>query len=159
MACLAWADTITGLVAPQFKGNPMKLRIVWLVAFAALIVLNFNFVTAQETQTEFHPDAGFESLFNGKDLTGWNYLPTTDQQKKQHARWKKSRPNDAPPWPVYESVIDFAGKSKSDDGRFVAENGNLMVTVPPEGRKIQMLYTKKEFKEDFTLKLLSLIHI
>ena len=131
----------------------MKLRVVWLVVFVALVGLNFNLAIAQETQTKFQPDAGFESLFNGKDLTGWNYLPTTEQQKKQHARWKKSQPNDAPPWPFYDSVIDFAGKSKSDDGRFVAENGTIAVTVPLEGRKIQMLYTKKVFTEDFTLRL------
>ncbi len=123
-----------------------------LVVFIAVIFLHINFIAAQDTETEFQPDAGFESLFNGKDLTGWNFLPTTDQQKKQHARWKKNNP-DAPPWPVYDSVVDFEGKAKTDDGRFAVENGALVVTVPPEGRKIQMLYTKKEFTKDFTLKL------
>jgi len=133
----------------------MKPAYAWLVVLAACVFLNSNCVTAQEpqTQTEFQPAPGFQSLFNGKDLTGWNYLPTTDQQKKQHARWKKNKPDTAPPWPVYDSVVDFAGKTKSDDGRFVALNGTIVVTVPPEGRKLQMLYTKKEFTGDFTLRL------
>ena len=32
-------------------------------------------------------------------------------------------------------------------------NGRLVVTTPPEGRKIQQLWTTREFGEDFILKL------
>ena len=32
-------------------------------------------------------------------------------------------------------------------------NGRLVVTTPPEGRKIQQLWTTREFPEDFMLKL------
>ena len=32
-------------------------------------------------------------------------------------------------------------------------NGRLVVTTPPEGRKIQQLWTTREFPEDFVLKL------
>ena len=111
--------------------------------------------TAEETtvdEHEFQMEPGFESLYNGKDLTGWSYLPTTQQQKKSRARWQKNN-KDAPPWPIVESTIDFSGKPQTDDGRFVAEGENLVVTVPEEGRKIQNLNTLREFDTDFILRL------
>ena len=123
------------------------LAIVLFLLFATNIAL-----AQQEMAAEFSLEPGYELLFNGKDLTGWNYLPTTKQQLKGRARWQKRNP-DAPPWPIIEKTISFDSKAMSDDGRFVAENGTLVVTVPPEGRKIQMLYTKQEFSGDFTLKL------
>jgi len=72
----------------------------------------------------FTPEAGFTSLFNGKDLTGWGY-----------------RTN------------NFDGKSVSMDGRYSAKNGVLIVNYPPEYRKIQQIWTTKEFPKDFILKL------
>ena len=39
------------------------------------------------------------------------------------------------------------------DGRFVAKNGRLIVTTPPEPRRIQQIWTKREFPKDFVLKL------
>ena len=107
---------------------------------------------AQEQSAENFVEPGYESLFNGKDLTGWNYLPTTEQQKKSRAGWQKNNPN-APPWPIVENTVDFSGKVKSDDGRFVVEDENLVITVPAKGRKVQMLYTNREFSGDFILKL------
>jgi len=41
----------------------------------------------------------------------------------------------------------------SPDGRFAAINGRLVVTTPPEYRKIQQLWTTREFPQDFVLKL------
>ncbi len=41
----------------------------------------------------------------------------------------------------------------SDDGRYAAINGRLVVTTPTEGRRIQQLWTTEEFGEDFELKL------
>ncbi len=41
----------------------------------------------------------------------------------------------------------------SPDGRYVAKHGRLIVTTPPEGRKIQQLWTTKEFPTKFVLKL------
>ena len=111
------------------------------------LVLMSSIATAQETL-----ESGFTSLFNGKNLDGWNILPTTEKQKRQHARWKKSSP-DAPPWPIYEEKIDLEGKTQTPDGRFVAADGILKATVPEEGRKIQFIFTKREFKDDFVLKL------
>ncbi|MEE3181265.1 MAG: DUF1080 domain-containing protein, partial [Planctomycetota bacterium] len=41
----------------------------------------------------------------------------------------------------------------SKDKRYVAINGRLVVTTPPEGRRFQQLWTTKDFPKDFTLKL------
>ena len=58
-----------------------------------------------------------------------------------------------PPWPIVKSAVNFDGKTASTDGRFLALNGRLVVTTPTEGRRIQQLYTTRDFPEDFTLKL------
>src|SRR5262245_44715354 len=72
----------------------------------------------------FTPEPGFISLFNGRDLTGWGY-----------------RTN------------NFDGQTVSSEGRYVAKNGRLIVTTPPEGRKIAQLWTTREFPKNFILKL------
>ena len=99
---------------------------------------------------ELEPTA--ELLFNGKDLTGWSYQPTTAQMKKSRARWQKNNPA-APVWPIIEEEIAFDGQTSATDGRYVAVGGRLVVTTPSEGRRIQQLWTTKEFAGDFTLKL------
>ncbi len=63
-------------------------------------------------------------MFNGKDLTGWGYRTNR-----------------------------FDGRTSSPDGRYVAKNGRLIVTTPPEGRRFQILWTANEFPKDFVLKL------
>jgi hypothetical protein len=68
-------------------------------------------------------EPGFVSLFNGKDLTGWGYR--TNQ---------------------------FDGKTQSDDGRFTATNGMLVVN-PRQPRLVQSIWTTREFSNDFVLKL------
>jgi lysophospholipase L1-like esterase len=100
----------------------------------------------------FTPEEGFESLFNGRDLTGWGYRPTTEADKASAKKWQASDPN-APPWPIVTEPVSFDGLTASPDGRFAAINGRLVVTTPPEGRKIQQLYTTREFGDDFILKL------
>lgn len=78
-----------------------------------------------ETEPDtFQPEPGFTSLFNGRDLTGWGFR--TNQ---------------------------FDGQAASPDGRYVAKNGRLIVTTPPEGRRIQQLWTTRAFPKNFTLKL------
>lgn len=78
-----------------------------------------------ETESDaFTPEPGFISLFNGRDLTGWGF-----------------RTN------------NFDGQTRSGDGRYVAMNGRLIVTTPPEGRRVQQLWTTREFPMNFTLKL------
>jgi lysophospholipase L1-like esterase len=78
-----------------------------------------------ETQPDdFQPEPGFVSLFNGRDLTGWGFLTNR-----------------------------FDGLVSSPEGRYVAKNGRLIVTTPPEGRRYQVLWTTREFPKDFVLKL------
>jgi lysophospholipase L1-like esterase len=113
------------------------------------------FATLQFTETTpdtFTPEDGFQSLFDGRDLTGWGYRPTSEADKEGAKRWQAADPN-AAAWPFVTERADFDGKSSSPDGRFAVINGRLVVTTPPEGRKIQQLWTTREFGEDFILKL------
>ena len=67
-----------------------------------------------ETEDDaFELEDGFVNLFNGRDLTGWGF---------REKRTLKPR-------------ASFDGKTSSDDGRYVAKNGRLIVTTPPEGRR------------------------
>ena len=101
---------------------------------------------------QFTPEPGFVSLFNGKDLTGWGFRPTPDADKESARKWQASDPN-APPWPIITNPVSFDGQASSSDGRFVARNGRLIVTTPPEGRRIQQLYTTQDFPKTFILRL------
>ena len=79
----------------------------------------------------FEPEAGFTSLFNGRDLTGWSF------------RSKDMKP----------LTGTLEGKVSTEDGRYVAIHGRLVVTTPAEGSRIQQLWTTKEFPSDFELRL------
>ena len=106
-----------------------------------------------ETEPDnFTLEPGFESLFNGHDLTGWGVRPTPAEDLKAREGWRKADPN-APPWPVITEAKAFDGQTVSDGGRYVARNGRLIVSTPHEGRKIEQLWTTREFPKDFTLKL------
>jgi hypothetical protein len=121
----------------------------WAAALRPMLA-TLRFV--ETTPDAFTPEEGFESLFNGRDLTGWGYRPTTDADKASAKKWQASDPN-APPWPIVTEPVAFDGLTSSPDGRFTVINGRLVVTTPPEGRKIQQLYTTREFGDDFVLKL------
>lgn len=85
------------------------------------------FATLRLIETEpdsWQPESGFISLFNGKDLTGWGF-----------------RTN------------NFDGKTTSSDGRYEAINGRIVVKTPPEGRRVQAMWTTRKFPTDFILKL------
>lgn len=101
---------------------------------------------------QFTPEPGFVSLFNGRDLTGWGFRPTSDADKESARKWQASDKN-APPWPIVETAVSFDGQTASSEGRYVARNGRLIVTTPPEGRKIQQLYTTQDFPKNFILRL------
>jgi lysophospholipase L1-like esterase len=79
----------------------------------------------------FEAEAGFVRIFNGKNLTGWGFRNQRTQEK----------------------TATFDGKTASSDGRYRAINGRLVVTTPPEGRRIQQLWTTREFPKNFILKL------
>lgn len=101
---------------------------------------------------DFTPEPGFVSLFNGKDLTGWGFRPTSDRDKESAKKWLAGDKN-APAWPIVTNAVSFDGQASSPDGRFLAKNGRLIVTTPPEGRSIQQLSTTQEFPNDFILRL------
>ena len=101
----------------------------WAAALKPLFA-TLDFIETEADDFELEP--GFESLFNGKDLTGWQFRPDA----KGNGR-----------------VATFDGQRSSDDGRYMAKNGRLIVTTPAEGRRIQQLWTTREFDKDFVLKL------
>jgi hypothetical protein len=106
----------------------------------------------ETTPDAFAPEPGFVSLFNGRDLTGWGFRPTTDEDIASAKSWKASDPT-AADWPIVTAATDFDHKAASPDGRYVAKNGRLVVTIPAEGRRIQKLWTTREFPKNFVLKL------
>lgn len=93
------------------------------------ILATLDFVELEDDQFAVEP--GFVSLFNGKDLTGWGFR---DQK-------------------TLESKATFEGQPTSSDGRYVAKRGRIVVTTPPEGRRVQQMWTTKEFPKDFVLRL------
>ncbi len=100
----------------------------WASALRPLLA-TLGFLETEDDKFEVEP--GFTSLFNGKDLTGWEFRGKT---------------------PANES-IRFGGETRTPDGRYVAIHGRLVVTTPSEGSRIQQLWTTKEFPTDFVLKL------
>ncbi len=99
----------------------MTSRTSFLLSAALLLIF-----AAALRADDFKPDAGFTSLFNGKDLTGWRYA-------------------DGPA---------FDGKAASSDERYSAKEGVLTVNPPKDApRKVQQMWTVKEFPKDFILKL------
>jgi len=105
-----------------------------------------------EVDVGWSPEPGYTSLFNGRDLTGWGYRPTPEADREIARNWQARDPN-AAAWPFLEERTDFDGLTASPDGRFRAINGRLVVTTPPEGRKIQQLWTTTEIGTDFELRL------
>jgi len=128
---LLFADAKGDAKKPEFPDllHPNKLGYAkWAAALRPLLATHGFLETKPD---DFSMEPGFVSLFNGKDLTGWGF------------RAKKT----------LKPLASFDGKTASDDGRYRAINGRLVVTTPPEGRRIQQLWTTKEFPKDFTLKL------
>ena len=88
------------------------------VLFAIIFAFASNSIRAEE---------GFETLYNGKDLTGWQYK---DDDK-------------------------FDGKLEASDGRYTAKGEILCVNAYKEGAgpKLRQMWTTKQFPTNFTLKL------
>jgi hypothetical protein len=100
----------------------------WAAALRPLFA-TLGFMETEDDKFEVEP--GFISLFNGKDLTGWEF---------------RAKAPDGEP-------IRFDGKKTTTDGRYVAIHGRLVVTTPSEGSRIQQLWTTREFPSNFVLKL------
>lgn len=102
---------------------------------------------------EFVPEPGFVSLFNGKDLTGWCFRPTSEADKATARKLQAANNGDAPAWPIFTNLIAFDGQTNSSDDRFIAINGRLVAKTPAEGRRVQQISTLQEFPNDFVLRL------
>ncbi|HEY0456821.1 MAG TPA: GDSL-type esterase/lipase family protein, partial [Verrucomicrobiae bacterium] len=131
------------LLHPNLKGYAK-----WAAALRPILA-TLDFLDT--TPYEFTPEPGFVSLFNGKDLTGWGFEPTSEADKASAAR-ETAKPN-GPAWPIVENAVNFDGQTASSDARFLAKNGRLIVSTPPEGRRIQQLSTTAKFAKDFILRL------
>lgn len=130
--------------------HPNKIGYDKWAAALRPILATLGFV---DTKPEpFTPDPGFASLFDGRDLTGWGFRPTSAADIEASRRWHASDTN-APPWPIVTTAVNFAGQLSSPDDRFRAINGRLVVAAVPEYRRIQAIWTTNDFPRDFVLKL------
>lgn len=106
----------------------IRRTLPWLVCLLLTIPGNHS-ATARpgpntsDRSADFELEPGYESLFNGHDLTGWGYRTNT-----------------------------FDGQVQSDDGRYSATSG-ILVVHPREPRLVQTLWTSRQFSNDFILKL------
>ena len=106
-----------------------------------------------ETEPDnFTPEPGFVSLFDGHDLTGWGFRPTSAADIESAKHWQATDPH-AAAWPIVTKAISFDGQTASNDGRYLAKAGRLIVATPPQGRSIQQLSTTREFPRDFVLRI------
>ncbi len=87
-------------------------------------LLCFSMLIAEARADDLPIEKGFTSLFNGKDLTGWQY----------------GRRN----------PVDMKGKTQTPDGRISVKEGTIVMN---KGRGIRDLFTVKKFGDDFTLRL------
>jgi hypothetical protein len=78
---------------------------------------------------DFKPEEGFTVLFNGKDLTGWEYGPVPVTKK-----------------PIIEKLD---GKTATKDKVFEVSDGLIVAS----GKKVMALYTAKEYNQDFQFKV------
>ena len=100
-----------------------------LTALACVLLTGAPAVAADNAA--WKPDAGYTSLYNGKDLTGWGYR---DKDGK-----------------ILET---FDGKSDASDNRYTGKPGILVVNPHVEGTaRFRQLSTTREFPKNFHLKL------
>jgi len=101
-------------------------------ASLAVFVFATTILSTVRGAESFQPAAGFVSLFNGHDLTGWCYRDGAKTDEK---------------------IADaFDGKTTATDGRFSAKDG-LLIVHPKTPRLAQKIWTTKEFPKDFVLRL------
>lgn len=102
---------------------------------ALLLALTLSSLHADD----WTPEAGFTSLFNGKDLTGWCFRAKTKKE-------------DTKPGEILEK---HDGKTEAADaGRYIVKDGAIAVTFPTEMDKLTgQMYTVAEFPKNFILKL------
>ena len=156
---IVWLDTFNLFVAENGEAIPSEFpdmlhpNDIGYAKWAAALRPIFATMGLIENEKAFVPEDGYEMLFNGEDMSGWGYLPTTAEDRQNAVNWRKGDPEEAAAWPFVDEAQAFDGMTASPDGRFVAVNGRLVVTTPCEYRKIQQIWTTREFGEDFVLKL------
>jgi hypothetical protein len=96
---------------------------------ALLLGLLAVVVPAGIAADDFKPEEGFTSLFNGKDLTGWVYIPA--------------------------AKMSLEGKTETPDQRIVVKDGVIVVNEKDKDGKggIKDLYTTRAFHGPFVLRL------
>lgn len=104
----------------------MRRTVSITVGLALLLVVAAG--AARRADDDFKPEAGFTSLFNGKDLSGWHYKGARD---------------------------GLDGKTETPDGRMAVENGVILMREKDRAGKggIKGLYTVRKFPRPFHLKL------
>lgn len=147
-----FADAAGDAIASEFPDLLHPNEVGYSKWAAALRPIFATLGFSETTPDPAWPEQGFTPLFDGRDLTGWGYRPTTEADKASARSWQASDPS-AAAWPFVTAPVAFAGLKATPDGRFAAIGGRLVVTTPPEYRKIQQLWTTREFPEDFVLKL------
>jgi hypothetical protein len=100
-----------------------------LAALAVLGTVALVWTDASQAGDDFKPEPGYISLFNGKDLSGWKYLPTPKES--------------------------LEGKTETPDKRIQVVDGIIVVNEKDAKDKggIRDLFTVQEFNKDFNLKL------
>lgn len=121
----------------------------WAAALRPILA-TLGFLEA--TADDFRGEPGYHALFNGRDLTGWGFRPTSKADIEARNHWHATDP-DAAEWPIITESSSLDGRKSSKDGRFLAQNGRLIVTIPPQGRRIQQIWTRRDYAKDFILKL------
>lgn len=101
-------------------------RRLFLVSIGVCIAAVSGIVTAAD---DFKPEEGFVSLFNGTDLTGWEFGPVPVTKK-----------------PIIEKLD---GKTATKDGVFEVRDGLIVAS----GKRIMAIYTAQEFNKDFQFRL------
>jgi len=135
----AKVDEFPDLLHPNEKGYAK-----WGAALKPIFA-TLGFLETEEES--FQLEEGYTPLFTGRNLNGWGYRITPPRNPN-----RKPNPN-APARTVIVTPENFYGQRTSSDGRYAAINGRLVVTTPVEGRRIQQIWTTREFENDFTLKL------
>src|SRR5438105_984814 len=87
-----------------------------------MFVVALTLIPFTRAADDAKPEAGVTELYNGKDLTGWGY----------------------------KTGEKFDGKTESDDKRFSAKEGEIVVNA---GKGIKQLWTTAKFPKDFELRL------
>lgn len=147
-----FADATGDAIADEFPDLLHPNEAGYVKWAAALRPIFSTLGLSVEAPDPFTPEPGFVSLFNGTDLSGWGFRPTSKADIEAAKKRDASNPK-SPVRVFFDAPVRFDGATVTPESRYLAKNGRLVVTTPPEYRKIQQLYTEREFPTDFVLKL------